>query len=74
MPRLPAIRPKEVISILEKKGFILKRVSGSHHVYVHPETKRRVVIPVHGRDIAKGTLLEILKEAGLSKDELEDFL
>jgi len=40
MPRLPPLTPQKVIRILEKKGFVLDRVSGSHHIYYHPETKK----------------------------------
>jgi predicted RNA binding protein YcfA (HicA-like mRNA interferase family) len=71
MPKLSPLTPQKVIRILEKKGFVLDRVSGSHHIYYHPETKRRAVIPVHKKDLPKGTLLEILKQAGISKSELK---
>jgi len=74
MPRLPALTPREVIKILEKNGFELDRVKGSHHIYYHAETKRRVVVPLHKRDMPKGTLLEILKQAGITRDELRDLL
>lgn len=57
--------------ILEAHGFIADHTSGSHAVYYHPETKRRVVVPFHRRDIPKGTLLAILKQAGLDKSDLE---
>jgi hypothetical protein len=39
-----------------------------------PEMKRRVVIPLHKRDLPKGTLLEILKQAGINKEELRELL
>jgi len=39
MPRLSPLTPQKVIKILEKKGFVLDRVSGSHHIYYHPEIK-----------------------------------
>ncbi|MDD3978406.1 MAG: type II toxin-antitoxin system HicA family toxin [Methanomicrobium sp.] len=39
---------------------------------MHPETKQRVVIPVHKKDLPKGTLIEILKQAGINKDDLEE--
>jgi predicted RNA binding protein YcfA (HicA-like mRNA interferase family) len=71
MPRLSPLTPQKVIRILEKKGFVLDRVSGRHHIYYHPETKRRAVIPVHKKDLPRGTLLEILKQAGISKSELK---
>ena len=74
MPKLPNLTPKKVIKVLEKKGFVLDRVKGSHHIYYHPETKRRAVVPLHKRDLPKRTLLEILKQAGISKEELRDLL
>ncbi len=75
MPKLPALSPQKVIAILEKKGFILKRVTGSHYIFAHPETKRRVTVPFHSdREVARGTLLQILEDAGLSREELQDLL
>ena len=74
MPKLPALTPREIIKVLGKNGFELDRVKGSHHIYYHIETKRRVVVPLHKMDIPKGTLLEILKQAGISRDELRDLL
>ena len=74
MPKLPSLTPQKIIKVLEKKGFVLDRIKGSHHIYYHPETKRRVVVPLHKRDLPRGTLLEILKQAGISKVELRDLL
>ena len=70
MPKLPSLTPQKVIKILEKNGFILDRIKGSHHIYYHLETKRMVVVPFHKRDLPKGTLLEILKQAGINKEML----
>ena len=74
MPKLPSLTPQKIIKVLEKKGFVLDRIKGSHHVYYHPETKRRVVVPLHKQDLPKGTLLEILKQADISKEELRNLL
>jgi len=75
MPRLLPLSPQKVIAILEKKGFVLKKVTGSHYIFAHNETKRRVTVPFHSsQDIAKGTLLQILKDAGISREELQDLL
>ncbi|MGB7002298.1 MAG: type II toxin-antitoxin system HicA family toxin [Halobacteriota archaeon] len=74
MPKLPSLTPQKIIKVLEKKGFVLDRIKGSHHIYYHLETKRRVVVPLHKRDLPKGTLLEIIKQAGISKEELRDLL
>jgi len=74
MPKLPFLTPQKIIKVLEKKGFVLDRIKGSHHIYYHPETRRRVVVPLHKRDLPKGTLVEILKQAGISKEKLRDLL
>ncbi len=74
MPKLPSLTSEKVIRALKKKGFILDRVKGSHHIYYHPKTKRRVVVPFHKRDLPKGTLLEILKQAGITREELKELL
>jgi predicted RNA binding protein YcfA (HicA-like mRNA interferase family) len=70
MPKLPTLTSKIIIKIIEKKGFVLDRTKGSHHIYYQPETKKKVVVPMHTKDLPKGTLLEILRQAGISKDEL----
>jgi len=70
MPKLPSLTSQKVIKFLEKKGFVLDRVKGSHYIYFHSISKRRVVVPFHKKDLPKGTLLEILRQAGIDKDEL----
>lgn len=74
MPKLPVLTPREVIRLLEKRGFILDRIKGSHHIYLHPDTKQRAVVPVHRRDLPQGTLLSILKQAGIEREELDELL
>jgi predicted RNA binding protein YcfA (HicA-like mRNA interferase family) len=48
--------------------------SGSHFIYYEPVTRRRAVVPRHNQELAKGTLLSLLREAGFSKKDLVDFL
>jgi len=50
-------------------GFELIRIKGSHHVYANRENGKRTVVPVHNKDLKKGTLHGILKQAGI---ELKD--
>jgi len=69
--KLPSLTSKEIIKILERKGFVLDRAKGSHRIYYHSESKRRVIISYHKKDLPKGTLMEILKQAGISKEELK---
>jgi len=71
LPKLPSITPKKVIKILEKNGFLLDHSTGSHMVYYHPEKRRRVTVPFHRKDIPKGTLMSILKQAGIDRENLE---
>ncbi|BBJ27761.1 type II toxin-antitoxin system HicA family toxin [Athalassotoga saccharophila] len=70
MSKFLSVNSKRIIEILEKNGFVLDRVKGSHRIYFNEKTKRRVVVPFHKVDLPIGTLLEILKEAGISRDEL----
>ena len=71
MSKVPSFTSKEIIRLLEQKGFELKRINGSHHYYVHPVTKRITVVPMHNKDLPKGTLLAILKQSGIDKEELK---
>lgn len=74
MPPVPAIRGERVVRALERAGFKVARISGSHHIMRHPDG-RGTTVPVHtGRDVAKGTLRGILDDVGLSIDELRDLL
>ncbi len=70
MGKVPAITPKKLIKILEQKGFVLKRVKGSHHLYYHSESKKITVVPMHNKDLPKGTLMAILKQSGIAPEEL----
>jgi len=74
MTKLPSLTAKEVIRKLRKAGFIFDRqAKGSHEIWRHPLTKRRTTIPNHpGAPISKGTLLAIIKEAGLTVKEFSE--
>lgn len=74
MPKLPAISPQKLAKVLEKKGFVLDRIRGSHHVYVHPETKVTISLPVHRKEIKTGILLDAMRQAGITREELIDLL
>lgn len=74
MPKLPALRPRHIIRFLEQHGFVLDHTSGSHFIYYNPITRRRAVVPQHNRDLPKGTLMSMLREAGFTREELIDFM
>ncbi len=69
MPKLPALTSKEVIAILVKKGFEIRRSSGSHQMLYNIQTQKRTTVPYHSKDLPKGTLLSIIKSAGLTKED-----
>lgn len=50
---MAAFKPREVISILQKLGFIRKRQTGSHVIMNNPNSKRTIPVPVHAKDIKK---------------------
>jgi predicted RNA binding protein YcfA (HicA-like mRNA interferase family) len=74
MTKLPAIKPRQIIRLLEQNGFVLDHTSGSHFIFYHPISRRRAVVPSHNRDLPKGTLMSLLREAGFTREELIDFL
>ncbi|MEX0812176.1 MAG: type II toxin-antitoxin system HicA family toxin [Chitinophagales bacterium] len=55
---------------LAPRIFLLDRTSGSHHIYMLPDRSKRVIVPKHNKDIPKGTLISIIKQAGIDKSEL----
>ena len=63
---LPVISGKDVVKILCKNGFIVRRQTG-FHIIVKRE-KRQVVVPNHD-EIDRGTLRSIIKQSGLTVDE-----
>jgi predicted RNA binding protein YcfA (HicA-like mRNA interferase family) len=74
MPRAPRIRGRELIRALQRGGFSVLRVKGSHHFLQHSDG-RRTVVPVHaGETIGPGLLNKILSDSELTRDELLNLL
>lgn len=66
------LSPKRLIKILEENGFYLKRTGkGSHQIFYNPSTKITIPVPVHNKDMKKGTFFGILKDAGIDTSELD---
>jgi predicted RNA binding protein YcfA (HicA-like mRNA interferase family) len=70
MSNAPSLTPKDVIKILRQKGFVLDRSRGSHQIWIHPESRRRAIVPMHNKDIPIGTLHAILKQAGIDRSQI----
>jgi len=68
---LKAISGKKFARLLEKHGWELKRVKGSHHIYVKPGNPARISVPIHGNQSLKlGLQRHLMKIAGIETDEL----
>jgi predicted RNA binding protein YcfA (HicA-like mRNA interferase family) len=56
---------------LEKHGWVLVRIRGAHHAYQRPGHPATLIVPVHGNDDLKpGTQHAIMRDAGLTEDDL----
>lgn len=68
MNKIPAIKPKKLLQILQKQGFYIHHQKGSHIVLRKKEDNPlRVTLPLHNKELKRKTLLSILKQAGLEK-------
>jgi len=69
-PALPRITAKQIIGVIEGRGFVLSRQSGSHRIYKNGEG-RRATVPFHSGVILHPKVLKsILKDTGLTAEEL----
>jgi predicted RNA binding protein YcfA (HicA-like mRNA interferase family) len=66
------ISDKALCKILERNGWKLKRITGSHHIYTKEGVDAILCVPVHSnRDLPKGTLKSIMKDTELTEKDLE---
>jgi predicted RNA binding protein YcfA (HicA-like mRNA interferase family) len=73
--RLPALAPKDVLRALERAGFEVHHVTGSHYILKHPQKSGvRVTLPWHNKDLKRGTLRSIIGQAGYTTDEFAELL
>ncbi len=59
------MKPKEMIKLLQKNGFVIERSNGSHHFLRNPDTGKTTTVPLHSKDLKVGLENKILKDAGL---------
>lgn len=72
--KLPVVKARQVIKVLESTGFQAIRQSGSHVTYRHPDGRWTIVSVHPGKTIPKGTLRKIIRDAGLTVEEFIDLL
>lgn len=65
------ISGKEFARIVEKHGWILLRIQGSHHIYGKPGSQVRLSIPIHkNQDLKGGLQRHLMKMAGLGETDI----
>jgi predicted RNA binding protein YcfA (HicA-like mRNA interferase family) len=67
MPKLPIVKTKELLRVLEKLGFIEHHHVGSHAQFKHADG-RRTTVPIHTGDVQKGMLHGILQDIRVSTE------
>lgn len=70
MAFLPILKPLELIRIIQKKGFIKIRQSGSHAIFTHTDG-RWTSVPIHRKTIGKGLLRKILNDIKVQPEDLK---
>ena len=74
MSKLPRVSGREVVRAFARIGYEVDRQRGSHIVLRHRDPPhRRLVVPDH-REVAKGTLRKLIREAGLTVDEFAELV
>ena len=74
MTNFPSISGKQLLVALQKSGFELIRIKGSHHFMRHADG-RSTVVPVHSNEsIGPGLLAKILRDCDISRDQLHQLL
>ena len=68
---MKVVSGRHFCGVLEKHGWVLERIHGSHHVYGQPGNQVILTVPVHGnRDLKRGILRRLMKDAGPTDEDL----
>ena len=68
--RLPQLSYRKVAKALQRAGLVLDHATGSHHFFIHPRDPTILVsVPRHSKDIKRGLLYGIIKDAGLTVEQ-----
>jgi predicted RNA binding protein YcfA (HicA-like mRNA interferase family) len=73
MTKLPVISGRDCVKALERTGFYFKRQEGSHIILRRESPFAQVVVPDH-RELDRGTLRSIIRQAGLTVEEFARLL
>lgn len=74
MPKLPVLSGKEIVKVFVELDYEVDHQTGSHMILRHKNSPhRRLTVPNH-KEISKKTLLSIIKQAGLTREEFVNLL
>ena len=69
---MKSISGRKFCKIVEKKGWVLRKITGSHHIYEKPGEQKIISIPVHkNQDLKIGTLKALMKIAEFKESDLQ---
>lgn len=67
--KIPSLGHKKLIRVLKKIGFEEARQTGSHLILLNKKSKKIIPVPIHNKDIKRGLLAGIIKQADLTTEE-----
>jgi predicted RNA binding protein YcfA (HicA-like mRNA interferase family) len=70
--KLPVCSGRDAVRAFERMGYQVDHQTSSHFILRHP-SRRRLTVPDH-REVAKGTLRSLIREAGITKEQFAEFL
>ena len=66
---MATFKSREIVKILQKLGYLQKRQTGSHLIMYHPGFKRIIPVPMHTKELKKGLVKGIIKQAESTEEE-----
>lgn len=68
---MKSVSGKDFCKALERKGWKLNKINGSHHIYTKDKVPLRISVPVHGNKTLKiGLLKHLMKQTGIEENEI----
>ncbi|NEO40373.1 MAG: type II toxin-antitoxin system HicA family toxin [Moorea sp. SIOASIH] len=69
---MKSVSGKKFCKIIDKKGWVLRKITGSHYIYEKPGAQKIISVPVHkNQDLKRGTLKALMKIAELEESDLQ---
>lgn len=68
---MKSVSGRDFAKLLERRGWELRRVNGSHHIYAKTGSVERISVPIHGNvPLKTGLLRHLMKAAGIGEQDL----